>query len=515
MSEGRTGGWGKSIQPLLLGIVSGLLLALVLSALSSGAQEVTILYTNDIHGSFLPQKAKWREDGRLVGGFEALADKVRAMRDEGRSLLLLDAGDLMTGNPICDQEVGGAKGGALVELMNAIQYDAMALGNHELDISQENALALESLADFPFLSCNLVREDGTLFTGQSAIVKKVGELDVGIIGVITEGLGGVVQRDKMEGLRVLEARKTVQTLADSLDPLTDLIVVLSHMGADDDRDLAKQIQNVDVIVGGHSHTRIKEPELMGDVLVVQTGGNLTEVGHLDLEVKDDRVARFEGRLTNLWIDEMNPQSDIRESVEHFQSVVQESFGEVLGQLKVRWKRTGGGESNIGNWIADVMRERFNADFAFINSGGIRKDMFPGPIRRLDIYEMLPFENEICQFSCTGEELMDIIRKNAEAQSRDSYGILQISGIRYTFWAGAGGVKIHDAEVGGRTIDPSATYDGISVDFVVLSQPEKYLGYSPEDVYRTGHVLNGFVAKAVTEAGSVENQVEGRIRRLRK
>lgn len=514
MSDGKVSGWGKSIQPLLLGIVSGLILAALFTALSSAAEEITILYTNDIHGSFLPQKARWREDGRLVGGFEALADKVRAMRAEGRSMLLLDAGDLMTGNPVCDLEVGGARGGALVELMNAVEYDAMALGNHEFDISQENARLLLDMAQFPVLCCNVVYEDGSLFTGQAAVVKEVGKLKIGIIGVMTEGLQGVVQQDKIKGLRVLKARETVQALADSLDPLTDLLVVLSHMGAEDDRELAEEIRNVDVIVGGHSHTRIKKPELINGVLVVQTGGKLTEVGQLHLKVEGDRVVESDGELTNLWIDEMSPQPDIRASVEKYQDIVEESFGEVLGHLKVAWKRSGGSESNIGNWITDVMREFFDADFAVLNSGGIRKDLQPGPIRRLDVYEILPFENEVCQFRCIGEDLLKMIQKNAESQTRDSYGILQISGIRYAFRTDSGNqAKVMEAEIGGKPIDPSAVYDGVSVDFVLLSQGEKYMGFIPDDIYRTGHLLNDLVAKAVEEAGSVENRVEGRIRML--
>ena len=505
---------GRSFRPLAFGVVAGLVLAGALSVLSTGAEEITILHTNDVHGSFLSRKAEWRDDGREVGGVEALADRVRKIRGSGGNVLLLDAGDFMTGHPVCEVEVGGAKGGAMMEFFNALAYDAMALGNHELDVSQDNALALIAMADFPVLCSNVVRErDGAVFTGRAAGVVEAGGLRVGIIGAMTEDLFEVVSRDNTTGLGLLPTLETVQSLADSLDPITDLVLVLSHMGVGEDRRLAEKVRGVDVIVGGHSHTRLTEPEKVGDVLIVQAGSRLSQLGRLDLTVRDDRVVEWSGGLIDLWIDEMTPQPDMRASAEHFEKLALDAFGEVLGTLEVPWQRTGNRESNIGNWITDAMRASTGADFAVINSGGLRKNLVAGPVRHLDIYEVLPFGNEICRFTCSGEDLLGLMRTNALAQSEGSHGILQVSGIRYAFRPVAGGVELVEALVAGEPVDPEKDYSGVSVDFVVRSQAEKYLGFLPREVQPLGIVADELVAQAVRKAGVITDGPGGRMRRL--
>ncbi|MBD3335107.1 MAG: hypothetical protein GF355_06290, partial [Candidatus Eisenbacteria bacterium] len=479
----------RRFASLGLGLLTGLLLAFLSSFLSSSARELTILHTNDIHGAFAPREADWRDDRRPIGGMEALADRVRDARHAGGGVLLLDAGDIMTGNPICDIEVDGVRGGGLIDLMNTVGYDALALGNHELDISQENALGLARLAEFPVLACNLVRDEGSLFTGHAATVLERDGVRVGVIGVITPHLAGVVQRESLEGLEVLDPVPAVQALADSLDPATDLLVVLSHMGIEEDRRLARQVSGIDLIVGGHSHTRLAEPERVGEVHIAHAGSRLTQAGELRIRVEDDRIAQLTGRLVDLWIDEMEPQPDLGTKVEHYQEAVDEAFGEEIGRLRVDWRRDYHGESNLGNWITDVLRDVTGADFAVLNSGGIRKDLAAGPIRRLDLNEIFPFDNSVCTFRCTGSEILEMARRNATAQVRESYGILQISGMAYTFRRQSDGAELVDIEVAGEPVDPERTYRGASVDFVVISQFDKYLGFQPRDVEELGYRLS--------------------------
>jgi 2',3'-cyclic-nucleotide 2'-phosphodiesterase (5'-nucleotidase family) len=499
----------RSLLALVLGIATGFLLAGLWQVLSPQAEELTILHTNDIHGAYAARPAPWRDDGRPVGGFEALAYRVRQIRGE-RSVLLLDAGDLMTGHPVCDLEVDGVKGALLVDLMNRIGYDAMALGNHELDISQENALGLIRRAAFPVLCANLRREDGRLFTGRAATVVEVGGVRAGIIGVITEDLPGVVIKERIEGLRLSSAREAVQALADSLDPLTDLIVVLSHLGVREDRALARGLRGVDVIVGGHSHTRLRSPEKVGDVLIVQAGSRLTSLGRLDLEVRDDRVVNWRGELLDLWADEITPQPDIREILDRADRLLGDRFGRTLAWLAVPWERSSRQESNVGDWITDVLRRGTGADFAVINSGGIRKNLPAGPLRALDIYEILPFENEVCLFRVRGRQLLEILRNNARAQVEGQHGILQVSGLRYRFRTTPQGVEILEARVGEEPVDPEATYVGASVDFVVLSQAEKYFGFVPEGIERLGTRLRDLVLEAASRQDTIRSQGEGRI-----
>ena len=123
---------------------------------------LTILHTNDIHASFIPHEAFWVKETPkpLVGGFNELSFVVDSIRQVKSVTLLLDAGDVMTGNPITEYIYKGAEGGALFEMMNRIGYEAWTPGNHDFDISQDNLRRLTDLAQFPTISANIIDTTG-------------------------------------------------------------------------------------------------------------------------------------------------------------------------------------------------------------------------------------------------------------------------------------------------------------------------------------------------------------------
>ena len=446
---------------LLVLIISLTVLFNCKTAGTSGSGNITILHTNDIHGNFLPQPATWmKTDPKpMIGGFAALEYYISQIREEVPEVLLLDAGDLMTGNLLCDIEYQGAKGGALFHFMNELGYDVMATGNHEFDNSQANLRQLMKIADFPIVTCNLWDEAGNYFTQTGYVILERAGLRIGVIGAITKGLFGVLNYDRRAGLKIAPATEYVEKIAAKIDDKTDLIVLLSHCGIQEDVEMAKQLsRRVDLIIGGHSHTRITPPEVVNGILIVQAGSKARNLGRLDLTVAGDTIQAFQGKLINLWTDGISPNPSLAAEIEFYKKTINDKYGEKIGELKSDWIRNGHGEANIGNYLADCLREYCGADVGLINSGGIRKNMAAGPITLRDIKEILPFENYLVTLEVNGDQLLTMMTANARRQARDRGGILQVSGIAYQWQLSRDDhVSLRRATVNGQPVERGKIY----------------------------------------------------------
>ena len=499
-------------------ILSTLLTACMTSSVrmvyESKPESVTILHTNDIHSAFLPTTIKAKEpqgQNRELGGILALNYHVKKIHQEKENVLLLNAGDFMTGSPICDIEADGAMGGAMVKFFNYIGFEGLAPGNHEFDISVSNAQKLFELCEFPVFSANLFTADGKLFTREPYQIYRKGDLVVGVIGTIVDDLPDYLNKPQRDQVVAKPSAPIVDSLAKILDPLTDLIVVLSHNGLEADSLLAEKVSSqIDVIIGGHSHHRLENAIKVNRKLIIQAGSRLRDLGRLDLTVVADTVQSFTYQLIPLWTEGIEPDSVLNNEIKKYEQLIDQEFGRVIGELKTPWQRSGNSESNLGNFVADCMRQFSQADLAVINSGGIRQDLPAGPIKKLDIKNILPFNNSIIKFRATGKQVLDLIRVNAEAAATNSSGILQVSGLICEWKVeNDGSISIIKATVGGEKIDPVRIYSGATVDFV-LSNAEKYLGFMPTEATNLMIPLTDVVMKIIEEQKVINSIVEGRM-----
>ena len=331
--------------------------------------------------------ATWRDGGRLVGGVVPLAWHLAKERETAPADVFLDAGDFMTGNPVCTLEVNGVVGAAVPEMMNRLGYDVGLVGNHEFDNGREGLGPLLKEFEFPLLAADIVDEDGVPAFRADPVILRRGGLDIGVLGVSCAGMAGVVTTGRLGGLHMAEQAEIVRAQVAELDPWTDLLILLTHNGVEDDRELARRLAGVgvDVIVGGHSHTRLEEPELVEGILIVQAGSAWANLGRLDLAVEEDRVVRYAGRLVTLWADGAEAEPGLTRVVRKYSERMDREFKREIGTLVTDWRR-GRGETNIGDWLADRIRERAGADVSLVNSGTIRKNLNAGPITALDIHE---------------------------------------------------------------------------------------------------------------------------------
>lgn len=507
-------GW----QVLVLSLVFVVLLVGAVSCSKNAGeaqgQWVAILHTNDIHGHFEATPASWIDGNPPIGGFPAASFYVAREREKAERSLLLDAGDFMTGTPICDMDHEGVLGGGMMVFLNLLGYDAVCLGNHDFDHKRDVTSALVALAEMPVLCANVFNESGQLFTGKAYEIFEVGGVRVGVIGLIMENLPGYLVPGAIEGLRVGQSLASINSVLDEIDPKTDLIVLLTHVGVDIDEALAEQLApRVDVIVGGHSHSRIEEPEVRHGIIIVQAGSNNRYLGKLEVLVHGDGVTDHRGRLIPMWVADAESKENVRQLAAQFEQRIDDLYGKVIGELKTDWFTSSREESNTGSWIADRMREAAGADIAVINSGGIRKHLPRGFIKVLDIKEMLPFDNALMTFECTGDEVLRIAERNAGAAAEGG-GVLQISGLRYRWRrAPAGGAIAERVEVGGRPVERDRIYLVAAPDYVI-GNSTRYFGFEPPNASPLGTVLTDVIIEAVREAAVIESEVDGRMEEVR-
>jgi len=209
-----------------------------------------------------------------------------ARREAGRTALVLDAGDTLLGQTVSLQ----SEGAAIVETMNAMGYDAMAVGRLDLIKGIDVVTRRAQEAQFAILSCNLVRK-GTreLVLPASTIIERDG-VRFGILGV-TEPQAAQAPGAE-ETVEVLDPTEAVRAALPDLQARSDVVIVLSHLGLEEDLALAKAVPGIDIIVGGRSRQLVQPPEVVGDTIVTQMGFDGEYMGRLDVTVNED------GRLSD-------------------------------------------------------------------------------------------------------------------------------------------------------------------------------------------------------------------------
>ena len=272
--------------------ISGKILLTILMLVlffQSNAQDLVILHTNDTHSNIEPATSG-RNAG--MGGFQRRANYIAKMRSEFPNILLLDAGDYNQGTPYFTL----FKGAAEIELYNAMGYDAVCLGNHEFDNGQKQLADRLKKANYPTICANYDFSGTPLrkIVKPYVIINKKG-LKIGIIGVLID-LKGYVSENTRKNLVYQNPIGVVNNLAKMLREKKecDVVIVLSHLGYDggtierpSDIELAKNITNVDMIIGGHSHTFLEAPVVVKNfegngVIVNQTGAAGVYVGRIDI-----------------------------------------------------------------------------------------------------------------------------------------------------------------------------------------------------------------------------------------
>lgn len=504
--------------------------------------KLTVLHTNDHHGRFWQNK--YGEYG--MAARKTLLDELRTeVRAEGGSVLLLSGGDINTGVPESDLQDAEPdfKG------MNLLGYDAMALGNHEFDNPLEVLAKQQDWANFPMLSANIYdKKTGERMFQPYQIFNKQG-IKIAVIGLTTEDtakignpeyIGGIDFRDPKA-----EAKKVIAELRETEKP--DLIFAATHMGhyengnrgvnAPGDVALARYLDegDLDMIIGGHSQEPVCmegpnlvkknfkpgdecKPDFQNGTWLVQAHEWGKYVGKADYEFRNGELElvsydlipvnlkkkiKVNGEKKRVFIqDEIAQDQAVLDFLTPYQEKgqaqlnfkISESNGKLEGDRNVvRFKQT-----NLGRLIATSHMERAKADFAVMNSGGVRDSIAAGDITYKDVLKVQPFGNILTYTDMTGAEVMDYLNVVA-TKPIDSGAYAQFAGISMTVANG----KVSNVKVGGKALDTKKTYRFTVPSFNAAGGD----GY-PKLTGHPGYVNTGFVdAEVLKEYLEVNSPID--------
>ena len=252
-----------------------------------GQKSIVILHTNDTHSRIEPVPESDRIAGNK-GGVVRRINYIEQVRKENKNVLLFDAGDFLQGTPYFNL----FKGEVETEAMNLMRYDAVTLGNHEFDYGLEILEKVVSRAKFPIISSNYDFSGTPLnnLIKPYLILKKDG-VKIGVIAINIQPRG-LIASGNYEGMKFLPPERVANELALKLKTTDrcDMVICLSHLGYTADKRLVGQTRNIDIIIGGHSHTHMKTPDILKNidnknVMVFQTAGRGIYVGRIDVELE--------------------------------------------------------------------------------------------------------------------------------------------------------------------------------------------------------------------------------------
>jgi 5'-nucleotidase/UDP-sugar diphosphatase len=453
------------------------LLFFILLSSSLLAQEVsiTILHWNDFHSQNLPYQVRSRirtsntDTAYFVGGSATLAAYIKKHHRGDTATLVLNAGDDFQGSPISTI----TKGSSQIQLLNLLQPDALTLGNHEFDYGYRSLTEVLKSAQFPIVSANLVHKKTLEPYVNKYIIKNIGGVRVAVVGLMTTELTTLSLPKNIDGLMVQSLSETFNALVPELRSQgADIIVALTHQGVTEDSLLAVLSPDIDVIVGGHSHTPLFRPKYVNGILIAQAGSRGRWLGKIDLtiDVQRDTVMRSSADLIECRTDDILPDPIVAAKVNELEQLADKEMNEVIAVLKTDWKRSSGGESNIGNWISDAMRDYAKTDIAFQNSGGIRKEALAGNLTVRDFWEISPFSNTLVTFSVDGKTLRSMIAHQVTGND----DLCQISGLSYVYVVKNGVRSLHNVKVGTKPLNEKKTYSIVTNNYVA-AQSKKYFG----------------------------------------
>jgi len=448
--------------------VFAILSLLLTSALSLADRpiEITIVHSNDLHAHVQPFAIR----GVKYGGYARQATLIRQIRAKEKNVLLLNAGDVFQGTLYFNVYEGLAD----LAYMNEIGYQAMAVGNHEFDRGPATLAKFVGLATFPVLSANLdfSAEPSLKDKVAPSTVLTVGDEKVGIVGATTPDVTNISSPGPTITLKDLKA--SVQAEVDKLTGQgINKIILLTHIGYDVDQQLAGELHDVDMIVGGHSHTPLGTPDLPGwrkadgpypthvkdsqgkDVLIVQSYEWSKVLGRITVTFDGGGHISRVRDAGPIVVDEKVPEDpDVKSLVTAFEKPIADLQNQAVGQADVAIPKeaTPTGESLMANVIADAMLEatkKAGSVAAFVNSGGVRGSMEPGKITYGEAISIEPFGNTLTVLDLSGAEL-----KAAIEEGIGTGGQLNPShGTSYHI----GGKQASQIMVDGAPLDESKTY----------------------------------------------------------
>ena len=495
--------------------------------------SLRILHTNDHHAHLEPVKF----GDRLLGGIARRRTLIEQIRAESKTnqepLLLLDAGDIFQGTLYFNQYLGQAD----LDFYNALAYDASTIGNHEFDRGQQVLADFIAKAKFPIISANID------IAPESPLYGKVRPWHVLDIQGEKIGMFGLTTPDTAILASVGDGVKFTDPIAVARKSVLELkqqginkIVALTHIGFDNDVLLAQKVSDIDIIIGGHSHTSVGNiPKANHPYPLVEKNGTKEPVLVVtdwewgkylgDLSVSFDRTGKliaWAGK-PHVLDASIKPNPEFADKLKAYAAPIEALRQKIIGKSLValdgdRVKlRTS--ETALGNLIADAILAKTKVDrvqVVLINAGGIRNGFPLGDITMGHVLEALPFGNTITRVELTGKQLTEALESGVSMAEQGEGRFPQVAGIRFV-WdsklpAGKRVTKVEVKDASGKfqLLNPKDVYRVATNNFLA-SGGDGYRSFAEgENLLETGYLLSDAIAEYITAMSPLQVKIENRI-----
>jgi len=528
----------RSFQ-IFVAFVITFLIAVSPALLNAVAQEsrfsLRILHTNDHHAHLEPVKY----GDRLLGGIARRRTLIDQIRTENKTnqepLLLLDAGDIFQGTLYFNQYLGQAD----LDFYNALAYDAGTIGNHEFDRGQQVLADFIAKAKFPIISANIdIAPESPLYGKVRPwhVLDMKGE-KIGVFGLTTPDTA--ILANVGDGVKFTDPITAAQTSISALKQQgINKIIALTHIGFENDITLARKVPDIDIIIGGHSHTSVGNiPNANHPYPLVEKNGTKEPVLVVtdwewgkylgDLSVSFDRT----GKLI-AWagkphaIDEsIKPNQKFVDKLKAYAAPIETLRQKVIGKSLValdgdRVKmRTS--ETALGNLIADAILAKTKGDrvqVVLINAGGIRNGFPLGNITMGNVLEALPFGNTITRVELTGKQLKEALESGVSMAEQGEGRFPQVAGIRFVWdvrlptGERVTKVEVKDASGTFQLLNPNAIYKVATNNFLASGGDGYRVFAEGKNLLETGYLLSDAIAEYISASSPLQVKIENRIMR---
>ncbi|CAO3358682.1 bifunctional metallophosphatase/5'-nucleotidase [Azospirillum melinis] len=501
------------MQPHRRLIAAPLFAILLGTALPAWAQSgtLTFLHVNDVY-EIAPVKGQ--------GGFGPLMTLLKRERAAAPDAITTVGGDFLSPSLLS----GTTRGEQMIALFNAIGVDAVTFGNHEFDFGPDLLKQRMAESKFPWIGTNVRSADGSAFAGTvPSWTRTIDGITVGFLGLITPDTARLSSAGPS-----LDFPPVLETAAATVKELrakgASVVVALTHLTIEEDRELASKVKGIDLILGGHDHDPISFYE--GSTLILKAGHDAQYLGvvKLAVETKDAGKGPATTTVPTEWrfvtTAGVAPDPEVETVVEGYTRRLDSDLAAVIGttttELDSRKDVVRSREASMGNLIADALRDTLKADVAITNGGGIRADaLHPAgsKLTRKDIFAELPFGNVGVLVEMSGQDLISTLEHGVSKVEEKAGRFPQVSGLTMTYDPKApAGRRVTSIMIGGRQVDPQATYRVATNDYM-LKGGDGYAAFPRSKVIvdASGAVLLATIVMNYVEAKkTVAPAVDGRI-----
>lgn len=376
--------------------------------MNNDLKRITILHSNDIHGQFTGEIG---EDGKLKGSMAQVAGLVAQAKKDNPNTLYCIAGDVFQGSLI-DSDYQGL---STIDILNLVDIDVMSLGNHELDYGISHILFAGRYANFDVINANFIIKSNRKHLFKPYYMAEIDGVVVLFIGLLTQD---IIDQTRAEGLvgryvTVADAKDEIMRTYSRLEEKgrkADVVVLLTHIGWEADLELARSLDeelNVDIIIGGHSHTYIEKPVVENGILVLQCGSDNTHIGKLDFlyNKATDTVEEYSWEM--IPVDEEHCPDDkyVRAMINTYEYEIDCKYSKMVTTLKKPLDNYGrGNPTEVGQLFADAFADDLGLDIMCLASSSLRCYSLGVDVTLEDLRAAYPYDGRIYCLKIRGEQL---------------------------------------------------------------------------------------------------------------